>query len=91
MTSTWFVFNKSTHSYLRSTCSTHSGVTCHPSAAAKQRFSKTQTKPDPSGCPSTIIRHPVQPEPDYPGTGETLLFLPYNGVLLLVPGHRQNV
>ena len=37
MTSTWFVFNKSTHSYLRSTCSTHSGVTCHSSAAAKQR------------------------------------------------------
>jgi hypothetical protein len=48
------------------------GVTCHSSAAAKQRFSKR--KPNwtrPSVHPPTI-RHPVQSGSDYQGTDETL-------------------
>jgi hypothetical protein len=40
------------------------GVTCHPSAAAKQRFLKTQTRPSPAGVHRSTKRHPVRPAPD---------------------------
>jgi heme/copper-type cytochrome/quinol oxidase subunit 1 len=47
-------------------------VTCHTSAAAKQRFSTPPNLTRPCVHPPTI-RHPVQSGPDYQGTGETLL------------------
>jgi hypothetical protein len=62
-----------------------------PFSRCEAAFLKTQTKPDPSGRPPTNDQAPCSIGTNYPRTGETLLFLPYRGVLLLVPGHRQNV
>ena len=39
-------------------CSSRLGVTCHPSAAAKQRFSKPKPKPNLSGHPPTNYQAP---------------------------------
>jgi hypothetical protein len=44
----------------------HSGVTCHSSAAAKQRFSNLNLDPDLFGTPAARVRRPQKPEPGYP-------------------------
>jgi hypothetical protein len=57
-------------------CGSRLGVTCHPSAAAKQRLSKPKPNLTCLGIHLRTITHPFQSAPDYPGTGETLLGAP---------------
>ena len=60
----------------------------HPSAAAKQRFSKLKPNPARAGVHRPTIRHPVQSGTDYQGTGETLGVIEVNQNLAGGPNAR---